>query len=302
MTFLVFIAISAVLWVVQSLNEEVQRDIRCTVRITNVPDSVTRVTPIPEAVNVSVRARGTQLLKYWWKQTPTISIDYRIYKTGNKIQFGESAMRAFFHSMVGQGSQVLSVTPDTLTIAFTSEAGVMLPVRSAVKVVPAPQYSLVGRVRLLTDSVEVFSLNGESSRMTYVPTQQISLIDIDKSQEVKVPLDLPPNSRAIPDSVKVSFQVEPLISKVRKVVITPVNVPAGMNLITVPSQVEVYYMVPMSLYKKSDSDPRFRVEADYRDIRNADAEKIPIELVGVPLDYTNVYMSADSVDYILEQK
>lgn len=301
-TFLVFIVLSAILWVVQSLNEEIQQDIRCTVKITNVPDSVTRITPIPEAINVSVKARGTQLLKYWWSHTPQISLDYRTYKKTDKIQFGENGMKAFFRNVVGQGSEVLSVTPDSLSITFTSLPGIPLPVKQHVKVETAPQFALVGQPQLLTDSVMLYSVNNSIRNLKSISTQTLVFTDVRKSQVVKVALDLPAGSRAIPDSVEVKFQVEPLISKMRKVAVHPVNVPANMRLVTVPSQVEVYYMVPMSLYKKSDSDPHFKIEADYNDIRNTHSERIPVELTDVPRDFTNVYMSVDSVDYILEQR
>ncbi|MCC8113654.1 MAG: hypothetical protein LUD17_15580 [Bacteroidales bacterium] len=302
-TFLVFLVLSAVLWVILALNEDTQRDLRCGVRITNVPDSLTRVSPIPEAINVSVRAKGSQLMKYWWHKAPTMTIDYRQYRSGNKILFSEASMKAFFRSIVGGGSaQILSVTPDSLSVTFTSQPGIKLPVKLDAHVVPAPQYVLVNKPRTLTDSVTLYSLNDVNTMLKSIHTKKIVLNDVRKSQVMRVPLVVPERSRAIPDSVDVSIEVEPLISKTRKVSVVPVNVPRGMKLIAVPSQVEVYYMVPMSIYKKSESDPKFRVEADYRTVTDSLSERIAVNLVYAPKDFTNVFLSTDSVDFILEQQ
>ena len=39
--FLIFVGISAILWSVLTLNEESQREIRCPVKISHIPDSIT---------------------------------------------------------------------------------------------------------------------------------------------------------------------------------------------------------------------------------------------------------------------
>lgn len=303
LTFLAFLVLSTVLWIVLSLNEEAQRDIRCTVRITNVPDSVTRITPLPEAINVSVRSRGTELMKYWWSNTPQISLDYKLYKKGNKIQFGESAMRAFFRSLVGSGnSQILAVSPDTLTIEFTNNRGIPLPVRLDSKITAAQQYVIVGKPQILHDTVTLYSNNPAVARLRSLETERLNLTDLRKPGIFRVPVVTPANSRAIPDSVDVKVTVEPLISKSRMVQVRTINVPEGKNMIIVPSQIEVYYMVPMSIYKKIDSDPRFTIVANYRSIHSSNGEKIPVELVNSPKDFTNLYLSTDSVDFIIEEK
>jgi len=82
------------------------------------------------------------------------------------------------------------------------------------------------------------------------------------------------------------------------VVIEPVNVPANIKLITFPAQIEVMYMVPMSAY--TNSDPHFRVIADYRRISRK-RSKIRLRLTDVPQNLQNVQLSADSAEYIIEQ-
>ncbi|MCM1451562.1 MAG: hypothetical protein NC102_04850 [Clostridium sp.] len=295
-TFLAFLVISSVLWFVQALNEDTQADLRCYVRITNVPDSLTRVSPLPEVVNVSVRARGTDLLKYWRSKDPAIDIDFRTYKSGNKIYFGEASFKAFLRNKFGAGSVIQSVTPDSLSVLFTSYPGVKLPVIDAVKVQPAPQHVVAG-VRKLRDSVTIYSLDGRV-RASHARTQEVTLTGLVKSTTVMVPIAVGKGQRAIPDSVGLEIIIEPLISKSLKVPVTSVNLPDSVKLLPSPSSVEVYYMLPMSLYKNGEM-PELRIEADYS---RRSKGMIPLRLIGVPKEFTNAFMSTDSVEYLIEHE
>lgn len=296
LTFLAFLVIAAVLWFVQALNEDTQADLRCFVRITNVPDSLTRITPLPEAVNVSVRARGTDLIKYWRSKDPTIDIDYRSYKSGNKIYFGEASFKAFLRNKFGAGSVIQSVTPDSLSIVFTSYPGVRMPVHDAVTVRPAPQHVVV-EVKKLQDSVTLYSINNKV-RIPFVRTVDMSFTGIAKSSVVKVPVAVPAGCRSIPDSIDIEIIVEPLISKTLRVPVTGINLPDSFKILPSPSKVEVYYMLPMSQYKKG-SMPDLRIEADYRRRSHG---MLPLRLIGVPKEFTNAFMSTDSVEYLIEHE
>lgn len=300
MTFLLFLAISAVLWVVLTLNEESSRDLRCAVTISNIPDSVVRITPFPPYLNVSVRARGTSMLKYLFSDDLNMNVDYRNYVSGNHFILKEQSLKAFFRSRLGGEVQIQSVTPDSLSIFFTSNKGVKLPVKVDEHVVPGPQFAIIGKVRALTDSVMLYSVDPLPKKIRSVSTVPIVLNDVRTSQILKVPIRTEKNMRAIPDSVEVRIDVEPLISKSRMVDVKPINVPDGKRLIPVPNQVEVYYMVPMSVYKSADSNPTFTVQTDFNTIHDGQ-DKIAISLKSAPSNFLNVFLEADSVEFIMEQ-
>lgn len=299
-TFLLFLAIASVLWIVTSLNEEMTHDFRSKVEFVHVPDSITRISPLPDVINVSVKARGTSLLRYIFSDNLKMSIDYRTYVSGNKFYMKEAGLKAFFRSKLGGGVQVNSVSPDSLRIFFTANRPVEMPVRVDAKVEPGPQFAIIGKVRSLTDSVRLYAIDMSKVRQNYVSTMPIVLNDLREPRTLRVPLSVPDGCRAIPDSVDVRVDVEPLISKSRMVDITPRNLPAGAKLITHPTQVEVYYMVPISVYKQTDSDPRFVVTADYNSINPASG-KIAVSLERAPADFLNVFLETDSLSYILEQ-
>lgn len=300
--FLLFVAISAILWLVLSLNEEEQFDVRLPMKITHVPDSVTLIHPGPEALNVSLRARGTQVLKMWAGAMPTVGIDFRAYRSNGLLHLNSTELKALARNAVG-GSQVSVVYPDSLAIPYTTHPGFYMPVNIDYKVTTGPQSALHGRPRLSADSVKVFMSPGVALPDNYnaVVTEPIRLTGLSENDTRRVRLVGPAGSRVIPDSVDVSFEVEPLIFKSRKVVIEPINVPEGTKLITFPAQIDVLYMVPMSAYV--GSDPHFRIVADYRRINHLNPSKMmKLTLRDVPSNLQNVHLSVDSAEYIIEHR
>ncbi len=298
--FLLFLVISVVLWSVLSLNEEEQYDVRMPVRITHVPDSVTLISKDPEALTVSVRARGSQLLKMTLGSVPTVNIDFRAYRNGEHLFLSNAELKALARTASG-GSQVSVLYPDSVSIPFTTHPGFKVPVVADARVSAGPRSALTGRPRLSVDSVRVFTVGGRlPDGFTSVTTEPVRLEDLDGPLTRRVRLVGPSGSRIIPDSIDISFDVEPLILKTRRVVIEPINAPSDIKLITFPAQIDVVYMVPMSAY--THTDPHFRVVADYRHIdRNAATTKVKLRLLDVPSNLQNVHLSADSAEYIIEQ-
>ena len=299
MMFLLFVVISCILWAVLSLNDEKQYDLRLPMRITNVPDSVTLISPGPEALSVSLRAKGTQLMKMTVGRMPTVNVDFRAFRSDGTVHLSATDLKGLVRNATG-GSQVSMVYPDSLSLPYTTHKGIRVPVRLDYKVTAGPQSALTGRPRLSADSVLLYTAGSAPDRADAVSTEPIHLLGIDKNTTLRVKLMAPRGTRLIPDSIDVTFEVEPLIFKSRKVVIEPINVPEGTKLITVPAQIDVFFMVPVSGYRQSDN--HFRVVADYRTIRQGTGSRnVKLSLINVPSNFQNAHLSADSAEYIIER-
>lgn len=298
--FLLFLAISFILWSVLSLNQEEQADVRMPVQISHLPDSVTLLSHGPENMMVSLRTAGAQRLRIGLGKVPTLNIDFRAYRDGNRMFVSNAELKALVRSATGS-TQAGLLYPDSISIPFTTHPGFWAPVSLIeIHVSAGPRSALAGRPRLSTDSVRVYTQSGRlPAHFTSVKTEAVTLEDLNQSTTRRVRLVGPAGSRLIPDSVDISFEVEPLILKTRTVVIEPVNVPRDIKLITFPAQVDVVYMVPMSAY--THTDPRFRVIADYRGIgRNSASTRMKLRLADVPANLENVHLSSDSAEYIIE--
>lgn len=297
LVFLTFLAIATVLWLVLALNDEDQRDVRLPVRITNVPDTVTIISKVPDNIGVSLRTRGSQLLKLTLGRIPTAQIDFRAFRTGDVIRLTDADLKAIARASL-DGASIIVVSPDSLNLAYTTDPGRPVPVTVDAVVTPGPRATITGKPHMSVDSVMLFTLS-RADNVASVATEPVRITSLNETVTRRLRVIAPPGTRVVPDSIDVTFEVEPLIFKTRKVAVEPINVPLGHKLITFPAQVEVSYMVPVSVYKSSE--PRLRVVADYRNIdRSAHSRNMRIRLVDVSPAFSNVQLASDSVEYIIE--
>lgn len=299
LVFCIFLAISTILWSILTLNEEEQYDVRMPVRLTNVPDSVTVISTPPSTISVSLRAKGTQILKQSFGNAPEFDIDFRIFRSRNSIILRDADVKAIARAAYG-GANILIASPDSINLKFTTRRGIPMPIVIDYKVTAGPQSTIAGRPTLSFDTTFIYSTSRIPENINAISTEAIRLSDLDRTTTTRVRLIAPRNTRVIPDSVDVTFNVERLISKSRTVVIEPINVPEGVKLITFPAEVKVVYMVPMSVYNQSD--PHFRVFADFNTIPHSSrSHKIKLRLRDVPSILQNVHLEADSAEYIIEK-
>lgn len=230
---------------------------------------------------------------------PTVNVDFRAFRSDGTVHLSATDLKGLVRNATG-GSQVSMVYPDSLSLPYTTHKGIRVPVRLDYKVTAGPQSALTGRPRLSADSVLLYTAGSAPDRADAVSTEPIHLLGIDKNTTLRVKLMAPRGTRLIPDSIDVTFEVEPLIFKSRKVVIEPINVPEGTKLITFPAQIDVFFMVPVSGYRQSDN--HFRVVADYRTIRQGTGSRnVKLSLINVPSNFQNAHLSADSAEYIIER-
>jgi hypothetical protein len=300
MLFGVFWIIAAILWFVMTLNSEGQRDMRCELKLVNVPDSVHAVSYLPPYVDVCVRGRGTWLMKYDLGSNPVIKIDYRYYHRGKDIVVDAPEMRTLVRDVFGANTQVLAMQPDTLHMAFTTRRPVRLAVKPEIDAEAAPNYIVSGPIKLSADSVLVYSLDPIPSGMKYVSATPVKLDNLEESKTVSIKLKALAGMRFYPDNITATINVEPVVSITRKLPVKTINVPAGKNLVLLTPTVDVEFLVPLSKFK--DTPAGLEIIADYNDVdtihSNMVAVKPSIMLKNVP----QFFVLSDSIEYLIENK
>lgn len=284
-----------------SLNQEMQRDIRCRIEIVNQPDSVTMISYPPDYISVSVKSRGSQLVKYSFGSSPTITLDYNMFARNNKIVLGVSDMRVLLRDIFGQNAQIVSFNPDTLNLTFTSQSGVYRPVRIDTRITTRSDVALSSPVKCVPESVIIYSTEPLDPMMDYAKTQPIRYNNISESKTIRTRVIVPTGCRAVPDSVDIVLHVEPLVARTIQLPITAINVPDSVRLILLPTTVSLSYMVPASHFR--DQVPPIKVCADYRTLDMAH----PSRRIGISADNTNapslrnIRLNIDSVEYLIER-
>lgn len=288
--FLIFVAISTILWFVTSLNEEIQRQVTCRVVVTNVPDTVTFISTPPTSVAATVRCKGTHLLRQFLGEEPTIRIDFRSYSHNNRLSLSKSNMFELVQSDLGDGRQVMAMYPDSIGLYYTSYPPFKVPIKVMVTATASPNMHIFGPVASTTDSVLIYSVNPNEHRRKAVPTVDVHFPDVSHNTTLRVPLVVPPGCRAVPDSVNVKINVEPYVTETRWLDVEAINAPDDVEITFTPAKVKTSYRVPQS---RRLSLPAVRVVADYNSMQG-DNNKVE---VSTDPWVSYIFLETDSVSY-----
>lgn len=298
--YLVFVCIAFVFWMLLSLDNEVQRDFDVPLTVTDCPDSVTVILNVPSSLNVSVKAKGSQLIRFMWtKNLPPIKLKFS-ENLRSKSQFfvSRSRLDAKLRDYFGGAVQIVSCRPDSLKMLYTTRKGVKLPLRINADIHPRLQYIVSGPIVASTDSVTVYSLTDLPRGLKEIHTEPLVGNDLKDTTRFEVRVQPVEGMRMVPDMVTLTVPVEPLIAKKRNVTVEAVNVPSDVSIVLFPGSVEVSYLVPMSEYS---ADIPVRVIADYNATQKKVA-RLPLTVAVKPGIAHNVSMAVDSVEYIIEHK
>lgn len=299
-TFLIFLLISTIFWFMMTLNETIQRDYRLQVEIGEIPAGTTFITRAPQYIDVSVKDKGRALIKYDWGNPPKVRIRYSdfIKKGDNRIVINQEMLSNNIRNSFGSGCEILSIRPDSINLITTTRPGDRLPIFFDISTATEPQYIAYGGIQCKYDSVTVYSLNGIPSSMLNISTEHISLRNLTDTTTVEIPLQCPPGTRVEPSTVSVTIPVEPLVAKKRILPIQVVNVPKNVSIHIFPANIELGYLVPMSMFKNDAAVPAAVI--DFRTI-NPGSTTAEVSITQVPDYYHNIDSNPSEVEYLIEQ-
>jgi len=282
-----------------SLNDEVQRDYELPVTIVGLPGDMTLLTPHGEtpAINVSIRDKGVNHLSRQFMKNNTLKIDFRDFTNvdNNRLTLSESQLNTSMRQLFGGTASIITQSPDSLSINYTTLPPIKVPVIIKSNIVPKPQYTINGPIKCSTDSVLIFSSDPTKNHITALFTDMVNLDGISDTTKLTAKLNIPVGCRAVPEEITITVPVEPLVSKTFTIPVEPLNNPEGTTIITFPSSVSFSCLVPMSLFNSAG----YPVKA-YADYNNRSGNTILLELSLLPDNYLNGTISPQSVEYILE--
>lgn len=295
--YLLFVAVAFVFWVFLSLDTQVQRDFDVPVEMQDIPDSVTLITPVPQALSVSVKGKDSQLLKFLWGKLSPIKIKWDAHDiSADYFILSSSKLQGKVRDYFGNPVQVVSCRPDSISLLFTTQPGVKVKLLVQADIHPQMQYVLSGQPYANVDSVTLYSAGDIPHSLKYVSTEPISKSGLKDTARYEVKVKPIAGMRIVPETVTVTVPVEPLIARKRSLPVEIKNLPDDKRLVTFPSRIEVSYLVPMHSY---NVDYPIKASVDYNDVRMP-GNKLPVTLSVIPDFYRSVSVSPESVEYMIE--
>jgi len=294
LVYLAFVVVVTLFWFMMALNDSVQKSYDVRININGVPDSVTFISVPPERMHVTVRDKGTSLLR---RGTPSININFREFADDGIFRFSKADLNAALKTTFGNSAVISSVSLDSLRLAYTSLKGKRVPLRVLADVSAASGNVIAGAPFSEQKAVLVFSTRDVLDTVMSVQTVRIVRRNLKETAEVEAKIVPIPGARVEPASVKITIPVEPLVSEESTVTVVARNVPKDISLLLFPSKVNVRYFVPMSHF--GDEDPGIEVWVDYDDTSLVGTKKLPIRIGNHPAKVKNITLMTDSLEYTI---
>lgn len=295
--FLLFVAIASLFWCIVSLNDSVTETFRVRLNIINVPDSVTFITDPPAEIHVTLRDKGTNILRSGVVKHPSMEINFMDYASDGVFRMTSSELNSELKADLGTGSTVTNVSLDSLRLLYTGEPGKRVPVEVLSDLTAASGYVINGSPRLLTKGVKIYSFGNEIDTVHKVLTQRLVRRNLSQTSEFDVKLAPVRGVKMVPSQVRVRVVVEPLVHKEAYVNVEVRNLPSSESVLLFPNRVPVSFYVPMSRF--NDADVPVTVYVDYLDTKAAGGSKLSLHVGQHSPQLVNLELRADSVEFTL---
>ena len=301
--FLFFVMLSALFWLLQTLNGSFDYVLRFPLQLVGVPDNVVITTPLPDDIDVTVHDKGTSLLNYVFgsKQKP-LTVHFADYDEG--LVFGHVALtRADLLPQVRANTMastdIVAFRPDTVEYFYSRGTSLSIAVSPRGNITTDQLYYLVDVV-CQPDTVTVWGPQEVLDTLTAIPTALLDFKSLTESTSSTVRLMPPKGLKVEPETVVVTANVDMFTEKSVSVPIVGTNFPAGHTLRTFPSVATVRFRVGAKDYKAITAD-NFVITATYEELmalpHNA---KWRLQLRSLPQGISQVHIQPEEVDFLIE--
>ena len=164
----VSIALAALLWLVVSGEQLVERALRVPLEFTNLPSQLEIVGDPPDVVDVRIRGSSGALSRVATGELVAV-LDLRAARAGQRLfHLASSDVRSPF------GIDVVQVTPSSISMRFERSVSKRVPIVAGIEGEPSPGF-VVGTVTAEPAEVEVVGPAGSLQNLTEAITEPVSV-------------------------------------------------------------------------------------------------------------------------------
>lgn len=303
LTFLFFLVLSGIFWLLMTLNETYEKELQVAVRLVDVPKNAVMTTKITDTVIVTIRDKGFTLATYLTShkiQPVNVSFDdYANNSTGKVVVPTSDIQKQILQQLYGS-SRITSIKPDKIEFYFNFGRSKEVPVRLAGRIIPGKSYYLASQ-RFWPQKITVYGSKKLLDSIQYVSTANVNIVNFEDTVIQTVALKNIKGAKLVPSTVRIGLYPDVLTEESVEVPISAVNMPQGKALRTFPSKVSVRFTVGASKFRLIKPE-QFKVVADYNDLTAHPSDKCNIYLRAYPHSITKVHLSMAKVDYLIEQQ
>lgn len=304
--FCFFLAVSFGFWLLQALNETLEREVQVSLQIENLPADFVIIDSLPPTISVVLRDRGLELARHSFStlfRPNRVKIDFNKYHTGKdeaEVYISPADMQRMLSRIFAVSTKIQSFRPDTLRFSYNHDVWRVLPVKQTGKVYPA-QGQYIQKTSIEPDSVRVYAPKSILDTMKAVYSESYQLEGLHENGKYKIGLRKQKFVKYNPAQVSLVVSVGYFTQKTVKVPIMGLNFPAEKKLRTFPAEASVTFRVESDRFHSITSED-FVLATTYEELlENTEDSKLLLHLKTVPEGVSDVKISPQEVDYLIEQ-
>ncbi|MBR2192920.1 MAG: hypothetical protein IJ910_06390 [Bacteroidaceae bacterium] len=301
MVFIVFLLVSIVFWFVQTFKESTTAKINYKLEITDIPSNIILTSDVPKRVEVTVSGRGFSIIDYLTKSdSRVVEVDYSQFeKSDGMLVLNNNSWKKIVTSTLGNSLTCTSISPSMLEIYYSTGEHKYVPVVFGGKAKVDGQHVLCG-IELEPQHVDIYAPDNQFDTISAIYTEDVRYTGLKDTTVVRLALVPPKGVKCRPDSITAKLCVDLYTTKTIKVPIFCENIPEDKVIRTFPLTTNVTFRVSSSLYNHITASD-FSIVVDYNNIQPND-KKCDLIVRTVPMGISDVTLSPQQVDYIIEQE
>jgi hypothetical protein len=300
--FLFFLILSGIFWLILTLNESYEQEIKVVYTIRGIPKNVVLTSNEIDTFRVTVRDKGWMIFQYLYKEKRSVIINYKSFDRGNGFGIvSTSEVRRLLSQQLESSSLISSVKPDRLEFFYNNGERKRVPVRWAGHVNPEQLY-FISHVQYMPDSVDVYTSREKLDSIKVVYTEPLNYTGFRDTLLIDCKLSHQKDVKVVPEHIRIGFYTDVLTEEsMEGVPIKAINMPEGKVLRTFPARVQVKFVVGASMFRTLSAD-QFRVVVDYNELQAHPSDKCTLHLQRYPQAVRRIRLSMSRIDYLIEQQ
>ncbi len=307
--FSFFLLLSFVLWYLNSLEKDVDYDIKYPVRYVNLPEDRVLYEDMPARLELYLKGTGYSILKLKLagNHLPLVldisTINYRRVAGSRTLSYYiiTSGLIPKLKNQLRAECQITSIRPDTLFFSFDRIITKRVQVVADVEIMTERQYLVKGNIIVKPDTISIVGPKRILDTVKTIKTRYRKLKGVSGTVNMSVALAASKEYKVSDKKVFIEIPVEQFTEAEIHVPVKILNRPDSINIRIFPDVVTVKCLVAISDYKKIEEIP-FEVVLDLSKADLSSSEKIPLGLRNIPPFVSSLRVTPSEVDFLIEKK
>ena len=303
-TFLVFICISILFWMLINLSETYSSEVVFKVNYSNLNSSKTLQSELIKQVKVSIVSTGFNLIGYKLRdQNLTIDLNSILHKNGSKCYYLPNNHLVELQSQLDIETKINRILQDTIFVSLGANKTKKVPVELDSDIQFKLGYNIVDEILISPAFVNITGPESQLDTINKLVTKKLRLSETSTGIISVIGLQTSKYSNISfsESEVLVTAKVDKFTEGSLTVPFSIINLPSNYSITTFPDEVDVIYQVALSNFNKITKD-NMEIVCDFKDSEDNSLTYLIPKLQAQSGLITSVRIVPEKIEFLIEKR